>query len=129
MSVAVPVANPEPPAGAPEPPAGAESPDARDPGGESKWIDRPEEDPPGVKALDRFLWLVAKDVDGDAVLAGKFTEEESARLHELERLERAGELPQEDGMELQSFRDVAHFSAILKAAVDQIRNGWTGPVA
>ena len=121
------VAAPEVPAADLEPPAPTRTPDAGvDPGG-SRWIDSPEDDPPGLKVLDRFLWLVAKDVDGDAVLALKFSPEESARLHELEHLERAGELPQEDEVELQAFRDVSHFSAILKASVDQIRNGWTGP--
>ena len=84
-------------------------------------------DPPGLRLLDRFLWLVAKDVDGDAILAVKYTPEELERLKSLERLDRTGKLPQEDEVELQAFRDVAQFSGMMKATVDRIRNGWTGP--
>ena len=116
MSLAAPAAPPaEPPPTEPPPIAAATAPR----------VDR--DDPPGIRLLDRFLWLVARDVDEEAAMGLMLTPEESARMDELAAADRAGTLQPEDVAELGAFENVNQFASLLKIAVDRKRRGWQGP--
>ena len=92
-----------------------------------------DEPPAGTAAAlrDRFLWLLVKDADADAILAFELTPAEKARLRQLRDAKPAprawGAAPSDDESELHVGETLDREAAMLKAAVQRRESGWTGP--
>ena len=87
----------------------------------------PENPRVGRVLLDRFLWLIAENVDEEAALDFLFTPAERDRQDELEGRKADGTLTQLESAELRSMNGVGFFCSLLKATVDRKRMGWRGP--
>ena len=87
----------------------------------------PENPRVGRMLLDRFLWLIAENVDEEAALDFLFTPAEAARQRELEGRKEDGTLTQLESAELRSMNGAGFFCSLLKATVIRKRMGWRGP--